>query len=292
MARRAGLSVMPRQPPERVSGAGNGQPAAAAAARATRTRSVSNVSSVAASSNVDPADLLELVVVAGQVAADGLHEEVVDRLVDPRPVLHERVLDLVERPDDVHREAGLLGHLAESRLLGGLADVRRPLGQGPGNRRRVRAGVCRRPAAGRLRRSGGRDRPRRSRSPLQARHAGATEARRGPGPRSVRVQGIVARAAAGKTAASSGRLDHGGAPWRAGRSAARLRARARSAAGRGHEPGPGAEPEAPLTGFGRRMDVPRGPSPVECGDAVLHARIVPRHGSPCKCGPEPFGGFR
>ena len=46
-----------------------------------------------ASVEVDPADLVELVVVACEVAADGFHHEVVDGLVDPRAGLDERVLD-------------------------------------------------------------------------------------------------------------------------------------------------------------------------------------------------------
>ena len=56
----------------------------------------------------DPADLLELVVVPGQVAADRLHQEVVDGLVDARAGLDEPVLDRVERPGDPDLEPGLL----------------------------------------------------------------------------------------------------------------------------------------------------------------------------------------
>ena len=54
------------------------------AARATSARSVSNVSIGRRLVEVDPADLVELVVVAGEVAAGRLHEEVVDGLVDAR----------------------------------------------------------------------------------------------------------------------------------------------------------------------------------------------------------------
>ena len=55
-----------------------------AAGRATSARSVSNVSIVGRLGEGDPADLVELVVVAGQVAAGRLHQEVVDGLVDAR----------------------------------------------------------------------------------------------------------------------------------------------------------------------------------------------------------------
>ena len=63
----------------------------------------------AASANGDPADLVELVVVALEVPADRLHEQVVDGLVDPGAALDERVLDDVEGRDDADLEAGLLG---------------------------------------------------------------------------------------------------------------------------------------------------------------------------------------
>ena len=56
----------------------------------------------------DPADLVELVVVPGEVAAGRLHQEVVDGLVDARPRLDEPVLDRVERAGDPDLEAGLL----------------------------------------------------------------------------------------------------------------------------------------------------------------------------------------
>ena len=86
-----------------------------AAARATSARSVSNVSRRWRLGEADPADLLELVVVAGEVAADRLHQEVVDGLVDPRPALDEPVLDRVERAGDPDLEAGLLARPRGSR---------------------------------------------------------------------------------------------------------------------------------------------------------------------------------
>ena len=75
-----------------------------------------------------PADVLELAVVARQVAAGRLHQEVVHGLVDACPALDEPVLDGVEGCHDPHLEAGLLRDLAQRRLLGGLAGVRRSLG--------------------------------------------------------------------------------------------------------------------------------------------------------------------
>ena len=78
----------------------------------------------------EPADLVELVVVVGQVAPDRLHQEVVDGLVDPRAALDERVVDRVERLRDPDREAGLLADLAEGRLLDRLAGLGRALRAG------------------------------------------------------------------------------------------------------------------------------------------------------------------
>ncbi len=84
-----------------------------------------------------PADLVELVVVERQVAADGLHQVVVDGLVDAGALLDEPVLDGPDRDQDAHLEPGLLLHLAERRLLDGLVAVRGALGQRPGDAVRV-----------------------------------------------------------------------------------------------------------------------------------------------------------
>ena len=54
---------------------------------------------------VDPADLVELAVVAIQVSADRLHQEVVHGLVDARPGLDEDVLDGVEDTGDADFQA-------------------------------------------------------------------------------------------------------------------------------------------------------------------------------------------
>ena len=81
---------------------------------------------------VDPAHLVELVVMPVEVAAHGFHHEVVDGLVDPRAGLDEPVFDVVERPSDADLQAGLLADLAQGRLLGGLTALGRALGQGPG----------------------------------------------------------------------------------------------------------------------------------------------------------------
>ena len=80
----------------------------------------------------DPADLVELVVVTGQVAADRVHQEVVDGLVDARAGLDEGVLDRIERSADPDLEPGLLLDLAQGGLLATLTGDRRPLGQRPG----------------------------------------------------------------------------------------------------------------------------------------------------------------
>src|SRR5262245_33840 len=61
----------------------------------------------------DPADRFELVIVAAQVAPGGVHQEVVDGLVDAGPALDEPVLDRVERALDPDVEAGLLADFAE-----------------------------------------------------------------------------------------------------------------------------------------------------------------------------------
>src|SRR5439155_13167467 len=65
----------------------------------------------------DPADPIELVIMALQIAADWLHEEIVDGLVDSRAALDEPVLDGLQNVGDPHFETGLLRHLAECRLL-------------------------------------------------------------------------------------------------------------------------------------------------------------------------------
>ena len=83
-----------------------------------------------------PADPFELVVVEREIATDRLHQEVVDGLVDPDPVLDEHVGNRGQRFDDPDLQAGLLLDLAERRLLDGLAGIGSALGKGPGGRRR------------------------------------------------------------------------------------------------------------------------------------------------------------
>ena len=75
------------------------QPARPAPAR-SRTSARSG-----ASVEVDPAHLVELVVVAREVAADRFHHVVVDGLVDPRAGLDEGVFDRIDRPGDADRRA-------------------------------------------------------------------------------------------------------------------------------------------------------------------------------------------
>src|SRR6185295_20003430 len=78
-----------------------------------------------------PAHLIELVIVSIEVASDGVHEEVVDGLVDARAGLDEGVFDRVERPADSDLQARLLLDLADRGLLAALAGLRRALGQRP-----------------------------------------------------------------------------------------------------------------------------------------------------------------
>ena len=68
----------------------------------------------------------------GQISTGGFHQEVVHGLVDAGAALDEPVLDRLQRCGDPDLEARLLGHLAQGRLLGGLAGVRRALRQRPG----------------------------------------------------------------------------------------------------------------------------------------------------------------
>ena len=121
---------------------------------ATSARSVSKVSRRGGLVERDPADLVELVVVAAKVAAGRLHQEVVDGLVDPGAALDEPVLDRVEDVGDPDLETGLLGDLAERGLLAGLAGVRACPSAGSRSGRRDRGGGRRRRARELPRRSG------------------------------------------------------------------------------------------------------------------------------------------
>ena len=82
---------------------------------------------------LEPAHLLELVVVVREVAAGDLHEEVLHGLVDAPAVAHEAVVDVADAAEDAHLEAGLLADLAQRRLLGRLVPVGRALRQRPGH---------------------------------------------------------------------------------------------------------------------------------------------------------------
>ena len=75
------------------------------AARSTRAALGLEGQDPAGLGQVEPAHLVELVVVTGEVAAGRLHQEVEDRLVDARAALDERVADRVERLDDPDLEA-------------------------------------------------------------------------------------------------------------------------------------------------------------------------------------------
>ena len=81
----------------------------------------------------DPSNTFELVIMPGEVAADGFHDEVVHGLVDPGAALHEGVVDGRQGGDDPNSQAGLLLHFADGRLLDALARVRRAFRERPGS---------------------------------------------------------------------------------------------------------------------------------------------------------------
>ena len=108
-------------------------PPARGTARATTSRSVGKLMSDLGILDGDPADLVELVVVERQVATHGLHQVVVDGLVDARALLDEEVLDGPDGRQDADLEPGLLLDLAQGGLLHGLVAVGRSLGQRPGD---------------------------------------------------------------------------------------------------------------------------------------------------------------
>ena len=99
-----------------------------------------------------------------QVAADRLHQEVVDGLVDARPRLHEPVLDGPDGRHDADLEPGLLLHLAERRLLDRLIGVGGALGQRPGRAVALAAAPPEDQLAYPLRPAAARPRPRRWRA--------------------------------------------------------------------------------------------------------------------------------
>src|SRR5437667_10952838 len=61
----------------------------------------------------DPTDPIELVIMALQIAADWLHAEIVDGLVDSRATPDEPVLERLQDVADPHLEAILLRHLSQ-----------------------------------------------------------------------------------------------------------------------------------------------------------------------------------
>ena len=73
------------------------------------SRSVGKRISSSASATVEPAHILELVVVVGEVAPRRLHQVVVHGLVDAAAVAHEAVVDVADGVEDAHLQAGLLG---------------------------------------------------------------------------------------------------------------------------------------------------------------------------------------
>ena len=183
--------------------------------------------------------------------------------------------------DDADLEPGLLADLAQRRLLGRLARDGRALGERPGDAVAVAPAL----ADDQL----GRAVWNRMTMPpaevavacLRRATRGATEERRDPPPGSELVHRIARRAARATAATAAHGLDRQRPPRRAsavsGPTSGRRSTVRRPGAGdeRGHGAG-----RAALPGPGRRVDEARRPGRVACGDAVLHARIVPRHGSP------------
>ena len=214
----------------------------------------------------DPANLLELVVVSGEVATGGFHHEIVDGLVDARPRLDEEVFDRIEGARDADLQTGLLGDLPKRLHL--LCDVASgvPLGERPMLARRARDGGSRRRAmVDRL--HGGR-RPRRqtwrsksSAAPRRRGGAGATERPAVPGTGPVMTTRGRGRPSSGRAPAAvwmerdrprrlaSGVMSGSAGPWRAPRSNGRHRPRAARGAAPSCEPrrarnGPLAEPRS------------------------------------------------
>ena len=243
----------------------------------------------------DPADLVELVVVAPQVAAGRDHQEVVDGLVDAGPALDEGVVDPVERADDAHVQAGLLANLAQGGLLAWSRAGWACPWAASRSRRRARAGACRRPAAGDPSTN------RMTMPPAEVAVACFRRATRAPG-----RAGAARRPGPSSSRTSAG--DGWGRPLRTGRAGATTSVRhgARSAvsgptsglrstvrwAGRGGEHGSrvrarGAAPGPGSWGGRTAPATPR--SGPRCCAACPH-RTASRVA--CKCGAEAFGSFR
>ena len=226
---------------------------------------------------VDPAHLVELVVVPLERAAGRRHEEVVDDLVDARARLHEPVLDVADALEDGDLQAGLLGHLAERRLLGPLARVGRALGQRPGGRVALAAAPTKHDLASSAvdadDDAAGRGRPGRApRGPggsAQSRHAavGVTPARRAGG-RGACPGHPFATAGVGEQAPLDGVRD-GATGAEAERPRARLAGRRRG----GHQAAARRLGQAVVADpmvAGRRHEVRLEPAATDGGDAALH----------------------
>src|SRR6478752_3891309 len=79
----------------------------------------------------NPSDFGDLDVGVGQLSTDRDHQEVVDAFVDTASLDGERVVDAAQPRGDPTVDPGLLGDLADGRLLGGLSRLHVPLGQRP-----------------------------------------------------------------------------------------------------------------------------------------------------------------
>src|SRR5262245_5790181 len=79
----------------------------------------------------EPPDLLHLVIVEGDVAARGLHEEQVHDLAHPNAVPDVPVADGAQARADLRLQPGLLPDLADGGVGGILAGLHEPLGEAP-----------------------------------------------------------------------------------------------------------------------------------------------------------------
>ena len=244
------------------------------------SRSVSKVRIVAASSNGIQRTSSNSWSCSAQVAADRLHQEVVDGLVDARAGLDEPVLDRVQRAGDPDLEPGLLGDLAQGRLLGRLAGVRACPWAASRSGRRARAGGCRRRARAALPRSGRRCRRRtwRSRSSgVPRRRCGARASGRARRARTVAQSHDHARPRSGRSTAPStaaGWIARQPARSRvSGRDLGAVAARSRGRRGAWNDPAGRRPSRRSRTRVDGRTKSGRRPGRVLGGDAVIHGRL-------------------
>ena len=129
--RQAGRQRRPRRRARCRAGGPDQTRSSSPGARATRVRSSSYARRCRQLVQRHPGDGADLDVGVGQLAALGPQQEVVHGLVHPPAVGHEPEVDRAQPADDPPGDAGLLGDLADGRLLGALAGLDVPLGQRP-----------------------------------------------------------------------------------------------------------------------------------------------------------------